>query len=66
MAQNSSDYLTASVLKICLRDVLYQIAEDLQYEHNCHNGYYYYFLNLVLFLFHISMLGLHCEAYKSP
>jgi hypothetical protein len=42
-AQNSSDYLTGWFLKICLGDVLYQIAED-----SCHNGYYYYFLNLVL------------------
>jgi hypothetical protein len=36
MAQNSSDYLTASVLKICLGDALYQIAEDLQHEHSYH------------------------------
>jgi hypothetical protein len=51
MAQNSSDYLTAWVFTICLRDDLYQIAEELQHEHSCHNGYYYYFLNLVFFSF---------------
>jgi hypothetical protein len=66
MAQNSSDYLTARVLKICLGDALYQIAEDLQHEHSCHNGYYYYFFKFGFTIsFYISMLGLHWEAYKS-
>jgi hypothetical protein len=45
-SQEVYGYLIAWVLTNMLGDVMFQIADHLQSEHSCHNGYYYYYLGV--------------------